>query len=326
MGKSDPKVPEDIMYRHFRRRKGMQKLVFVIGATASGKTHFIQEKFKDKNVEILNIYDYQQKAYDEVSINGKIPFGVEFRCLMNANNWLLQDIKEKLLQGKSLVVEQTFYKAKRRLSYIDEIRKVCSVFIECYMMNPGDVLWKSNLKKRGLLHNFEGYKEMFLQIDFPNPAERIDQIYEVVDGEIHLRMEEAKPEILEEARKELKEEAERIFKEEEEQRKRKELLESMNHRSFWHYCEVCGKKEYITAKEAFEQGWDYPPNIGHFGLLGPRTCGDCHLVDTLYWKITTQKTIPIVLESELTLEEKETWRRMKAEPESLLEEMEEASQ
>ncbi|MCR5098816.1 MAG: hypothetical protein K6B14_07710 [Lachnospiraceae bacterium] len=45
-----------------------------------------------------------------------------------------------------------------------------------------------------------------------------------------------------------------------EQEKHKQLLQSMNTRPFWHYCEVCGKKEYITAEEAFNDGWDYPPS------------------------------------------------------------------
>jgi len=92
----------------------------------------------------------------------------------------------------------------------------------------------------------------------------------------------------------------------------------MNERPFWHYCEVCGKKEFLTAQQAFESGWDYPPHIGHFGLLGPRTCGGCQLIDTLFWKTNTSGKLPIVCEGELTPEELVTWRRIKGEPESLL--------
>ena len=130
------------------------------------------------------------------------------------------------------------------------------------------------------------------------------------------------PGLVEQAKKELAEESERIQREEEESRKRKDLLESMKTRPFWHYCEVCGKKEFITAQEAFDNGWDYPPNMGHFGLLGPRTCGKCQLKDTLYWKVNTQKKVPIpvVVDGILTSEERVTWHRIKAEPESLLEE------
>ena len=81
---------------------------------------------------------------------------------------------------------------------------------------------------------------------------------------------------------------------------------------------LCGKKEFLTAKEAFDSGWDYPPQIGHFGLLGPRTCGNCQMKDTLFWKIHQNRKIPIVCEGELSPEELVTWRRIKGEPESLL--------
>lgn len=50
----------------------------------------------------------------------------------------------------------------------------------------------------------------------------------------------------------------------------------------------------------------------------PRTCGDCLLTDTLFWKINTSGRLPIVLEGELSPEELITWRRIKGEPESLL--------
>lgn len=128
------------------------------------------------------------------------------------------------------------------------------------------------------------------------------------DGEIKLQMDEAKPEIVEQARKELLEEADRISKEDEEKRKRQELLNSMKTRPFWHYCEVCGKKEYITVQQAYDTGWDYPPDMGSFGLLGPRTCGECLLNDTLYWRVNTEKKVPIpvVVEEILTPEERIT--------------------
>ncbi len=102
----------------------------------------------------------------------------------------------------------------------------------------------------------------------------------------------------------------------------KALLDSMKTRPFWHYCEVCGKKEYLTAQEAFNQGWDYPPNIGEFGLLSPRTCGSCQIQDTLWWRVNNNKKVPlpIVVDSILNDEERITWHRIKTEPESLLEE------
>ncbi|MCI9637599.1 MAG: hypothetical protein HFG77_14615, partial [Hungatella sp.] len=43
----------------------MRTVTFVIGATASGKTYFINTNYSDKDVDILNVYDYQQRAYEE---------------------------------------------------------------------------------------------------------------------------------------------------------------------------------------------------------------------------------------------------------------------
>jgi len=101
----------------------MQKVIFVMGATASGKTHFINHYFTGKDVAVLNIFDYQQKAYEEAGFGKMIPMGVQIRCLMKANDMLLNDIIEKLKQGRDVVVEQTFFKAKRRIVYVDAIRE-----------------------------------------------------------------------------------------------------------------------------------------------------------------------------------------------------------
>lgn len=296
----------------------MPKLTFVIGATATGKTYFINQNYGQKDVEILNVYDYQQRVYDEEGIGDAIPIGMQFRCLMRANSLLLYDIVEKLTQGRDIVVEQTFYKAKRRIAYIDEIRKIADVTIEVHVMCPSDALWESNVQKRNLKGIFEGYKDIAKEIEFPNVAEGIDAIYEVVDGQVRLRMDPPRPEILESAREELAKEGEKIFLEDEAKQKRLNLLESMKERKFWHYCEICGKKELLTAKEAFDGGWDYPPNMGCFGLLGLRTCGECPLKDTLYWNINMNGGLPIVIEGDLSPQELVTWRRIKGEPESLL--------
>lgn len=296
----------------------MRTVTFVIGATASGKTYFINTNYSDKDVDILNVYDYQQRAYEEAGFGSSIPFGASFRCLLKAQDMLLEDIIKKLQAGRDVVVEQTFFKAKRRIAYIDKIRETAQVSIETYVMCPSDSRWKSNLESRKLEGRYESFKRAREEMEFPNPAEGIDQIYEVADGVVTLRMDPPSPETVEKAKEELAREAERIQAEDEAVRKRKELIESMKVRPFWHYCEVCGRKEFITAKDAFDTGWDYPPQMGYFGLLSPRTCGNCTIKDTLYMKINSPGRFPVVIESELTPAELITWRRIKSEPESLL--------
>lgn len=302
------------------------RLSFVIGSAASGKSFFIEHQFADKKAVVLNVYDYQQKAYDDAGYGHmlSVPFDVEFRILKKANDMHLHDIIEQLKQGKNVVAEQTFFKAKRRIAYIDEIRKaVPDVKVVVYVMKPTDERWAENIRLRKLhggLHFFKEQAEK--QFEFPNSAEGFDEIYEVCGSEIKLHMDEPKLQIVEQARAELADEAAQLAEEDEKRRKHKELLENMKTRPFWHYCEVCGKKEYITAQQAFDAGWDYPPNVSHFGLLGPRTCGDCRLEDTLFWKVHNEERfpIPVVIDRVLTDKEKITWQRIKAEPESLLEE------
>lgn len=74
-------------------------------------------------------------------------------------------------------------------------------------------------------------------------------------------------------------------------------------------CEVCGKKEWLDENDAFSAGWDYPPFIGTWGIVSPRTCADCDMTDTAWWAITKGL--------ELTEKHKETIRRINAETEPM---------
>lgn len=295
-------------------------ITFVIGAPATGKTTFINNHFSDSgNTVILNVYDYQQAAYKEAGFSKNIPLGRhEFKCLYKANQNLLFDIIKALQEGKNVVVEQTLYKAKRRIAYIDAIRNaVKNIIIAVYVMCPSDAVWEEHINERKLIDSIQRLRANAKEIEFPNPSEGFDEIYEVINNKIKMRMDDPKPEIVDSAHKELSEEAQQMKQEEEKAKERLKLLESMNSRPFWHYCEVCGAKVFCTAQDAFNAGWDYPPQLGTFGLLGPRTCGECDITGTLYWKVQ-QQALPIVVESMLTEEELKTWKRIKNEPESLL--------
>lgn len=300
----------------------MNKVTFVIGPTASGKTTFIKNFFCDKeNVEILNVHDYQIAAYRNAGYcdNDFISFKENYNCLYQANEALLEDIIAFLRQGRDVVVEHTLFKRCRRIAYLDALKKEFKdITIELYLMCPGDRRWKRYAAERKI-NSFQRLKAQAEQIEFPNPAEGFDAIYTVTDGDIKLRMDEPDPKIIETCRKQLLDEAGKRREENEKIKAKSELLKSMTTRPFHHYCEVCGTKAYLTAQDATAAGWDYPPQIGSFGLLGPRTCGKCSIINTLWWKVQQQE-LPIVVEKDLTAEELKTWRRIKNEPESLLEE------
>lgn len=50
-------------------------------------------------------------------------------------------------------------------------------------------------------------------------------------------------------------------------------------------CETCGKTETLTNREALRTGWDYPPFLGEWGVLSPRTCNNCTIDTTAYWAV-----------------------------------------
>ena len=77
----------------------MQKVIFVIGANAAGKTYFIEHHLASEKAVVLNIYDYQQKVYDEHGNKELITFEEQFRCLKKANEKHLHDIINEL-KGK----------------------------------------------------------------------------------------------------------------------------------------------------------------------------------------------------------------------------------
>ena len=81
-----------------------------------------------------------------------------------------------------------------------------------------------------------------------------------------------------------------------------------------HICEVCGKTEILTPEEAFNEGWDYPPRMGGFGIVGPRTCGDCPINLTVWWALVSEKKSV----SELSQQQKETIKRIQGEPASII--------
>lgn len=84
-----------------------------------------------------------------------------------------------------------------------------------------------------------------------------------------------------------------------------------------HICEICGTEEILDSEEAFNAGWDYPPGIGMFGVVSPRTCsnpGTCPIDQTVWWQLAIKK-VPM---DQLTEEQLAVVNRIVREPESIL--------
>ena len=81
-----------------------------------------------------------------------------------------------------------------------------------------------------------------------------------------------------------------------------------------HICEVCDKTELLTPADAYDQGWDYPPKMGIYKLVSPRKCGDCGMLDTLWYELVVRKTP----RTQLSPRHKLTLIRILTEPESIM--------
>lgn len=84
-----------------------------------------------------------------------------------------------------------------------------------------------------------------------------------------------------------------------------------------HICEVCGLEKIMTPEESYNEGWDYPPLMGAFGIISPRTCGVCGIDKTLWWRVTTTRDDPDN-QYQLTQGDMALIERIQGEPESIL--------
>ncbi len=207
----------------------MTKVIFVIGLVAAGKSYFIDRLLqREPQMERLDVYSYQRLTFEEAGYERIAPLEELFQHLAKANAMLLDDILEKLEAGRDVVVEQTFYKAKRRITYIDAIReRFPDAWIAVYVLCPSDERWRENIKKRGLEGDLQRIIEERDDMEFPNVSEGFDAIYQVTDGVAEPRLDPPKPELPAQARTELAEEAEQLRREDEErQRREAEALEA----------------------------------------------------------------------------------------------------
>jgi hypothetical protein len=75
---------------------------------------------------------------------------------------------------------------------------------------------------------------------------------------------------------------------------------------FEHVCEVCKKTESLSSDAAYAAGWDYPPEMGEWGVISVRTCDRCRMTDTVWWAmIHWKKTL-----DDLTPEQRKTVARI----------------
>lgn len=78
-------------------------------------------------------------------------------------------------------------------------------------------------------------------------------------------------------------------------------------------CEVCGTEVVLTSDAAYEAGWDYPPRMGQFGVIGPRSCPECPINRTVWWALAMEHYTMDMLNSQQLA----TVERILGEPDSI---------
>lgn len=81
-----------------------------------------------------------------------------------------------------------------------------------------------------------------------------------------------------------------------------------------HICEVCGREEVLASEGAYSAGWDYRPKMGAFGIVSQRTCTNCRINKTVWWKLAVEHKDP----NTLAADDKAVIERILHEPESIL--------
>lgn len=81
-----------------------------------------------------------------------------------------------------------------------------------------------------------------------------------------------------------------------------------------HICESCGRTEVLDDEQAFRDGWDYPPRMGTFGVISPRTCPNCPTDTTVWWAIAMEHTTA----EDLTEHQRAVVERILGEPATVL--------
>lgn len=272
----------------------------VMGTAISGKTHFIKENFPDSL--ILSVGEYQRKIMAEQGKTGPMPIGEYKAILQAANDQIKKDMLELLAEGKDVIMEHTLYKAARRKEYLEAFRTVTDEPIDIYVMQPSDErLWQNiqtndEQRERGI-----GWlKSQMREIEMPNIAEGFAHVYAVNDKGIQDWSDKS----IERKFIDMDTKMTLIEKDLNDVTKEKRIV-VFGDKPFRHICECCGKVEIITSKKAYEQGWDYPGEgaiypSSMFGVLTPRTCGNCRITETAYWAIVVEgKTTAELSENQL---------------------------
>lgn len=217
-------------------------LNIVMGVSGSGRTHFIEHNFS--SWKHFSVGDYQRKLREETGDFEFMDFFAHKLLLIKANEQIQEDVIEALKQGENVALEHTYYKAKRRVAYMEEFKKVTDSPIHIYVVMPSEEQFRNNLIVSPK-HSEKEFDRLWAEMDaieMPNIAEGYDKIFIVRDEKVEELITEIDPDLIDRVKKELAEEVALEAAKEKEKKEHQEFLEQLNEQGFWHYCEVWARK------------------------------------------------------------------------------------
>lgn len=220
----------------------------VMGISGSGKSKFVQKNFPE--MKHFSIGKIQRELREQ-----KNTYNSSTELLIKANDLIEEYVLQIIRAGHDVVMEHTLFKAKRRLRYINAIRKVTNEPIIIYYLKPT----REELNKN-LIESEEDIEEYFdflwsqtEEIETPNLAEGYEHVYIVTEG-IVTESFDKNIELIREAQKECELEEEKSNARKIREKEIQKWAVKMEETGFWHYCDGCGKKEFLTSKQAFDSG------------------------------------------------------------------------
>lgn len=141
-----------------------KKVIFVIGAPCSGKTHFIREHYPE--AKVIDLWDYQK---EEPFLT--LPVVIEsYRKAKEAVTEAIQSAEEDIV-----VLEHTMLRAKRRAEYIEAVKKYDGVTLLCYAIMPDDKTHRRYCESRECRYgHIKAARDIF---EIPKVEEGFDEVY-----------------------------------------------------------------------------------------------------------------------------------------------------
>lgn len=141
----------------------MSKLTIVMGIPGSGKSHYIEENFKDRKV--FDLYKYQ--------VDYPI-LGVEE--VIESYEKIKEDVIKALKDGEDVVMEHTLLRAIRRKPYLDAFREATDEPIEIILINPPKKVIVERKKERKIFIGESSIDAELECLEIPTEEEGFDKI------------------------------------------------------------------------------------------------------------------------------------------------------